>query len=105
MALTFQIVTNQKNPEDPFGKWTLDDLENILKGRGYNIIDKTDIMERDIELGWMMLIKNLQDNKDRYVSLFGDEGVKNAHTEFECCAEDMRKRKYGNGRIVAQKNA
>ena len=23
----------------------------------------------------------------------------------ECCAEDMRKRKYGNGRIVAQKNA
>lgn len=105
MALTFQIATHQRNPEDPFGRWTLDDLENILKGRGYNIIDKTDITERDIESGWMMLIKKLQDNKDCYVSVFGDEWIKNAHADFECCAEDMRKRRYGNGRIVAQKNA
>lgn len=105
MALTFQMATNQRNPEDPFGRWTLDDLENILKGRGYNIIDKTDITQRDIESGWMMLIKKLQDNKDRYVSVFGDEWIKNAHADFEYCAEDMRKRKYGNGRIVAQKNA
>jgi SAM-dependent methyltransferase len=105
MALTFQIVTNQRNPENPFGRWTLDDLENILKVRGYNIIDKTDITERDIKLGWMMLIKKLQENRDLYVSAFGEEWIKNARAEFERCAEDMRKRKYGNGRIVAQKNA
>ena len=105
MALTFQIVTNQRNPEDPFGRWTLDDLENILKGKGYLILDKTDITERDIELGWMELIKRLEDNKDLYASVFGDEWVKNARSDFECCAKDMTKRKYGNGRIVAQKNA
>ena len=104
MALTFQIAINQRNPEDLFARWTLDDLENILKGRGYNIIDKTDITERDIESGWMMLIKKLQDNNDCYVSVFGDEWIKNAHADFERCAEDMSKRKYGNGRIVAQKN-
>jgi SAM-dependent methyltransferase len=105
MALTFQIATNQRNPEDPFGRWTLDDLENILKGRGYNIIDKTDITQRDIELGWMMLIKKLEDNKDLYVSVFGDEWVEKAHADFECCAEDFKMRKVANGRIVAQKNA
>jgi len=105
MALTFQTATDRRNPEDPFRRWTLDDLENILKGRGYNIIDKTDITQRDIESGWMMLIEKLQDHKDRYVSVFGDEWIKNAHADFECCAEDMRKRKYGNGRIIAQKNA
>jgi SAM-dependent methyltransferase len=105
MALTFQIVTNQRNPEDPFGRWTLDDLENILRVRGYNIIDKTDITERDIKLGWMMLIMKLQENRDLYVSAFGDDWIETAHADFERCAEDMRKRKYGNGRIVAQKNA
>jgi len=105
MALTFQFATSHRNPEDPFGRWTLDDLENILEGRGYSIIDKTDITERDIESGWMMLIKKLQDNRDSYISFFGDEWTENAHAEFERCAEDMRKRKYGNGRVVAQKNA
>lgn len=105
MALTFQIATNQRNPKDPFGRWTLDDLKDILKGRGYSIIDKTDITKRDIESGWMILIKKLQDNKDHYVSVFGDEWVKNAQADFERSAEDMRQQKCGNGRIVAQKNA
>ncbi len=105
MALTFQFATNQRNTEDPFGRWTLDDLENILKEKGYNIIDKTDITQRDIELGWMKLIKKLQNNKDLYVSVFGDEWVERAHADFEFCAEDFKMRKVANGRIVAQKNA
>ncbi len=105
MALTFQSVTGERNPKDPFGRWTIDDLEDILKGKGYSIINKTDITERDIKLGWKKLINKLHDNRDLYASVFGGEWVNKAQEDFKQCILDMQERKYGNGRIVAQKQA
>jgi len=105
MALTFQLAGNQRNLDDSYGRWTLDDLENILKKKGYSIIDKTDITKRDIECGWLLLIKKLQDNKGLYTSAFGCEWVGKAQADFRVCINDFRSRKLGNGRIVAQKYA
>lgn len=104
MALTLQVVTKDRDMNNPFGGiWSLQDLTHILGQRGYEIIDCADLTERDATIGWGSLIRKLDSEHFSYVSQFGEEWVVDARQSFETEAQKMLARDWGNGRIVARK--
>jgi len=103
MALTFQHCGKTRDPADPFGRWSIEDLCGMLRARGYAIQHAEDISERDIEIGWREMIVRLERERAAYCRRFGDDWVRQARAEFEGEIARMRAGAWGNGRIVAQK--
>ncbi len=104
IALTMQIPKNNRDQNNPFGRWSLADLEDLLISKKYEIIDKADITDRDIKHGWKKLIDKLIKNKELYIKSFGKKWVEEAANDFNKCIEEMEIGKYGNGRIAAIKS-
>jgi len=103
MALTFQHCVKTRDPDDPFGRWSIDDLFGMLQTRGYAILHADDISVRDIEIGWRAMIERLENERATFTARFGQEWVRQALSEFEGEIVRMRNGAWGNGRIVAQK--
>jgi ubiquinone/menaquinone biosynthesis C-methylase UbiE len=103
-AFTFQTRGRNAVPTDePFGKWSLEDLAERLRTMNYEILHTEDISARDIEKGWKKLLKKLDDERDAFIDAFGEEWVRNAHDEFQNEIARMRAGEWGNARIVAKK--
>jgi len=103
MALTFQHCGKTRDPDDPFGRWSIGDLCGRLQARGYAILHADDISERDIAIGWQAMINRLRSERKTFAARLGEEWVHQALSEFEGEIVRMRAGAWGNGRIVAQK--
>ena len=71
---------------------------------GYRVVHAEDISKRDIEIGWKALDRKLTENEDEYIAVLGKDWVNKAHQEFIREIGRMRKREWGNGRIVVVKS-
>ena len=103
MALTFQHRGSIPNLDDPFGRWSLDDLCALLVSRGYAIRHAEDITARDIEIGWCEMDRRLVARRDAFVARFGEAWVQATRAEFGQEIKRMLAGEWGNGRIVAVK--
>lgn len=103
MALTFQHCGKTRDPDDPFSRWSIEDLCGMLRARDYAILHADDISERDIKIGWQAMIERLRSERETFATRFGEEWVHQALSEFEGEIARMRASAWGNGRIVDQK--
>jgi len=101
LALTFAI--RKGNPSQHSPRWTLQDVVSLLRDLGYSVNHAEDITERDIEIGWKALDRQLSEQEALFTRALGEDWVRNAHRKFTDEIRDMREGGWGNGRIVAKK--
>jgi SAM-dependent methyltransferase len=101
IALTFAV--RQPRPDTTSPLWTLDDVIELLEGRGYAVLRADDLTDRDIELGWKALDRQLTERREELGRAFGEEWIAGAHQKFGREIETMRAGRWGNGRVIAAK--
>lgn len=85
--------------------WSLSAIAERVAARGYSLLYVDDITQRDIEFGWRALDARLTSNEASYTDALGEAWVADAHQEFAKEIARMHAEEWGNGRIVARKNA
>lgn len=101
MAITFEIGNNEPKTHDR--RWRLEDVVRFIENLGYYVEHADNITQRDIEIGWKVLDRQLSEREQEFTWLFGTGWVRRAHTEFETAIAEMERGEWGNGRIVARK--
>ena len=96
------ITIETRLPPHP---WSLPAVAERVASRGYSLLSVDDLTGRDIEIGWKALDAKLTANESLYAEALGEEWVANAHRGFADEIARMQAGEWGNGRIVARKNA
>ncbi|MBI5031401.1 MAG: methyltransferase domain-containing protein [Chloroflexi bacterium] len=102
IAITFEIGNNDPATHDH--RWRLEDVIRFVENLGYCIEHADDITQRDIEIGWKALDRQLVEHEREFAWLLGEDWVCQAHTEFAGAIAEMQRGEWGNGRIVARKS-
>ena len=95
------ITMDTRLPPD---RWSLTAIAERVAAQGYTLLNADDLTARDIEFGWRSLDARLTENEAMYAEALGDAWVADAHRSFAEEIGLMQAGKWGNGRIVAQKN-